>query len=124
VAEKNYGGQMVEHVLESTQRDLGRIILVESRRGKQLRAEPVVALYEKAMVVHAGERGTLMDLEDEQTSWIPGHGASPNRVDALVHGVTSVAKNIMPAAVASPTKVLAGRQMPVPGDRPNLRLIS
>lgn len=115
VAEKNYGGEMVKHTLENSRvakRVDPRIVLVESRRGKQIRAEPIVALYEKKRVYHAGQRGDLSDLEDEQTSWVPGEGDSPNRVDALVHGATDLAKSIMPAAVADPRKLLADRQAP------------
>jgi phage terminase large subunit-like protein len=115
VAEKNYGGEMVKHTLENSRvakRIDPRIILVESRRGKALRAEPIVALYEKQKVWHVGERGTLMKLEDEQTMWVPGEGASPNRVDALVHGATELAKGVMPAAVSDPMKLLKNRHSP------------
>jgi len=42
IAEKNYGGDMVRHTLESTGRKDVRVILVDSRRGKMLRAEPIV----------------------------------------------------------------------------------
>lgn len=113
VAEKNYGGDMVKHTLENSRaaKDLApRIILVESRRGKALRAEPVVALYEKQKVFHVGERGALSDLESEQTEWVPGEGPSPNRVDAMVHGATNLAKNVAPAAFASPNMLT--RQSP------------
>jgi len=92
IAEKNYGGDMVKYTLES---QLGqhqaefRVMLVESRRGKDLRAEPVVGLYEKGLVNHV--RG-LDKLETEQTTWVPSVGASPNRVDALVHGLTELSR--------------------------------
>jgi phage terminase large subunit-like protein len=105
VAEKNYGGDMVRHTLENSKTRVAispRIILVESRRGKALRAEPIVALYEKKRVTHVGERGDLNDLQDEQTTWIPGTGDSPNRVDALVHGATELAKIVMPSMIADP----------------------
>jgi phage terminase large subunit-like protein len=57
VAEKNYGGHMVKHVLETTRpKDLDcRIVMVDSRRGKKLRAEPVVARYEQQRTYHVGE---------------------------------------------------------------------
>ena len=116
VAEKNYGGDMVKHTLENSRaaKDLApRIHLVESRRGKALRAEPIVALYEKSKVFHVGERGTLSELEDEQTEWVPGEGSSPNRVDALVHGITDLAKMHMPASIADPNRLLRGRTAPI-----------
>ena len=109
VYEKNYGGEMVEHVLkQEAERRSGataRLIPVTSRRGKDIRAEPIVALYEQVRVFHVGKRGDLQKLEDEQTTWVPGEGSSPNRVDALVHGATELARRVMPAALASPTSL-------------------
>ena len=125
VPERNYGEDMVTFVLENTigkaNRDLmPRIEAVRSRRGKDIRAEPVVALYEKGKVFHVGERvmeavgtnfgsrGALQKLDDEMTTWVPGQGASPNRVDALVHAITRVAKAVMPTEVANPAELLKG----------------
>lgn len=51
VAEKNYGGEMVLSTLTNVRTD-GRIELVTSRRGKVLRAEPIVGLYEQERVHH------------------------------------------------------------------------
>lgn len=57
-------------------------------RGKDIRAEPVVTLYEQGRVHHLGH---LVALEQEQTEWNPKvTPVSPNRIDALVHGVTEV----------------------------------
>lgn len=112
VAEKNYGGDMVRHTLENSRvakRVAPKVILVESRRGKALRAEPIVALYEKKKVDHVGDRGDLGELEEEQTTWVPGEGDSPNRVDAMVHGATELAKHVMPAAISDPNKLLRER---------------
>jgi phage terminase large subunit-like protein len=92
VAEKNYGGDMVKQTLKSVD-EQALIILVDSRKGKDVRATPVVGLYEQGKVIHYGKRGDLMDLEDEQTSWIPGESPSPNRIDAVVHGITHLTKN-------------------------------
>lgn len=96
VAEKNYGGEMVRSTLTNTRRDmsggrsiLDRVELVNSRRGKQLRAEPIVGLYEQGRVHHTQVFATL---ETQQTTWVPGFGPSPDRVDALVHAATSVAE--------------------------------
>jgi predicted phage terminase large subunit-like protein len=109
VAEKNYGGDMVKNTIENVAEDRGtlvRIIEVTSRRGKELRAEPIVGLYEKHKVMHVGARGDLLALEEEQCSWVPHEGPSPNRVDALVHGATHLAKGVMPATVSNPNEVL------------------
>jgi phage terminase large subunit-like protein len=115
IAEKNYGGDMVRNTIEKEAEGLAlppRVILVDSRRGKQLRAEPVVAMYEKGRVIHVSgkDRSDLVELEEEQCEWVPGVGASPNRVDALVHGVTNLAKASMPASLASPNDLLRDRR--------------
>jgi phage terminase large subunit-like protein len=106
IAEKNYGGDMVRHTLESSGHSGARIKLVDSRRGKALRAEPIVALYEKEKVRHYRPKdataSSLADLEDEQTTWVPGEGDSPNRVDALVHGATELGRGAGPASIANP----------------------
>lgn len=107
VPEKTYGQDMVRFTLENSGYSGARIIPVDSRRGKHIRAEPIVALYEKKRVFHVGKNGQLSDLEDELTTWVPGgREASPNRLDALVHAATELAKNILPAQVADPNKVL------------------
>jgi len=92
VAEKNFGGDMVEstirHALEARD-EIARILITHAARSKQVRAEPVVGLYERKQVFHLAG---LSNLETEQTRWIPGKGASPNRIDALVWAVTELAK--------------------------------
>jgi len=59
---------------------------VTATRGKEVRAEPVAALYEQRRVHHVGEFNAL---EDEMMNWQPGE-ASPNRLDALVWAVTEL----------------------------------
>jgi phage terminase large subunit-like protein len=134
VPERNYGEDMVIFVLQNTvgkrNKDLmPRIKAVRSRRGKAIRAEPVVALYEKnhkpgekGKVFHVGARGALQALDDELTTWVPGEGDSPNRVDALVHVITSLGKGSMPAEVGSPAR-LSGGGPASPGGRGGRALI-
>lgn len=98
VVERNYGGDMVRTTLENSDQKV-RIMEVTSRRGKVIRADPVVALYEKGHVHHVGDK--LGDLEDQLLSWVPGND-SPDRLDALVHGVTELAKVVAPSSVADP----------------------
>lgn len=119
VVEKNYGGDMVRNTIDKEIDAMPgilapRIIEVDSRRGKQLRAEPIVAMYEKGRVIHVSgkDRSDLVELEDEQTQWVPGKGASPNRIDALVHGATELGKAFLPASIATPSSVLAGLRVP------------
>jgi phage terminase large subunit-like protein len=115
VAEKNYGGDMVRNTIEKEADDYAlppRVLPVNSRRGKQLRAEPIVAMYEKGRVVHVTgqHRNGLLELEGEQVEWVPGEGPSPNRIDALVHAATEVAAGFLPASLADPTSLLRGRR--------------
>lgn len=88
LGEKNYGGDMVEHTIRSAVG--GKEVSyrnVIATRGKALRAEPVAALYERGMVHHVGK---FPHLENEQCMWLPGVNKSPNRLDALVWGVTDL----------------------------------
>lgn len=86
VAERNYGGDMVKANILSVD-NMVRVKEVHASRGKDVRAEPVVALYEQLKVFHV--RG-LHDLESEMLTWVPGEGKSPNRVDALVWAITEL----------------------------------
>ena len=100
VAEKNQGGEMVRHTLQ-TINDTVPIRLVHASRGKYARAEPVSALYERNKVKHA--RG-LDALEDQMVQWEPlGSIGSPDRLDALVWAITDLALK----GVAKPTLNLA-----------------
>ena len=83
VPEKNFGGAMVKSTLRNVDKDVS-IHEVHASRGKYLRAEPVSALYEQGRVHHIG---TFPELEDELCEWEPGK-KSPNRLDALVWGIT------------------------------------
>lgn len=86
VVEVNQGGDLVETVLR-TKFTRAPIKKVHASRGKQTRAEPVVALYEQKRVKHIG---FFPFLEDQLCSWIPGVSKSPDRMDALVWGITSL----------------------------------
>lgn len=102
VAEKNFGGDMVKATLDRVMEETGRaarILITTASRSKELRAEPVVALYEQGRVGHV--KG-MEKLEKEQLEWVPGKGKSPNRVDALVHGITELAQIFGATAVVSP----------------------
>jgi len=85
VAETNQGGEMVRLTIHSNDPSIA-YRGVHAKRGKVLRAEPIVALYEQARVHHIG---SFAALEDEMCSWIPGE-ESPNRIDALVHALTDL----------------------------------
>jgi len=89
VAEKNFGGAMVENTIRAV-RPTAPVKLVTASRGKAARAEPVAALYEQGKVVH---HGRFPDLEDQmcQFSAAGYQGSkSPDRADALVWGMTEL----------------------------------
>lgn len=87
VAEKNQGGEMVEFVIRQYD-NRSRIKLIHAKKGKELRAEPVVSLYERGMVKHLPG---LNELENEMLTWVPGSGDSPNRIDWLVYAIMELA---------------------------------
>lgn len=116
VVERNFGADMVKNTLmdyaklhpEEACDDSGMDFrITESRavKGKETRAEPVVALYEQARVLHCPSAVTFGDLsmlEKEQVNWVPksrgGKFPSPNRVDALVWMVMELKTSLTYAA--------------------------
>jgi predicted phage terminase large subunit-like protein len=87
VAERNYGGDMVESTLRTADAHLP-VDVISASRGKQQRAEPVAALYEQGKVHHVGR---FNELEDQMTTWDPQESSeSPDRVDALVWAFTEL----------------------------------
>jgi phage terminase large subunit-like protein len=103
VVETNYGGDMVRNTMENVD-EKPHIKEVTSRRGKVIRADPIVAIYEKERVFHL-DTG-LGDLEDQLVSWVPGND-SPDRLDALVHAMTNLARTFEPATVSDPRDLRA-----------------
>lgn len=96
VAERNQGGEMVRHTIESEDNTVP-IRLVHASRGKFARAEPVSALYEQGRVKH---QPGLDELEQQMVTWEPlGSMGSPDRLDALVWAIT----DLMLKGVARPT---------------------
>jgi phage terminase large subunit-like protein len=88
VAERNQGGDMVKHTLQTVNETVP-IKLVHASRGKFARAEPVSALYERGKVKHL--KG-LDALEDQMVQWEPlGSIGSPDRLDAMVWAITDLA---------------------------------
>jgi hypothetical protein len=86
VAEKNYGGEMVEKVIRDTDPSVN-VKLVSATHGKAIRAEPVSALTERGQDHLVGN---FPALEDELCLWVPGDKKSPNRLDAKVWADTEL----------------------------------
>jgi phage terminase large subunit-like protein len=87
VAEVNNGGDLVEANLRQVRKAVP-FTAVRASRGKVIRAEPVSALYEQGRCHHVGNHP---GLEDQMTTWDGTTGEkSPDRVDALVWGMTDL----------------------------------
>ena len=86
VAEVNNGGDLVETNLRNISPNVS-YKSVHATRGKVIRAEPVVALYEQKRVHHVSGLGKL---EDQMTGWDATSEKSPDRVDALVWALTDL----------------------------------
>ena len=95
VAEKNNGGEMVASVIRAIDRSVP-ITLVHASRGKHVRAEPISALYEQGRVHHVGK---FDRLEDQMCQFSvdnirDANTGSPDRVDALVWGLSELFERI------------------------------
>jgi phage terminase large subunit-like protein len=94
VAEVNQGGDLVEEIIKSAAGKKSVVYrAVRASRGKRTRAEPIAALYEQGKVHHVG---VFPDLEDQMCNWLPGE-ESPDRMDALVWGLTELNRSAINA---------------------------
>jgi len=109
VIERNQGGDMCRHTLRTVRPGLP-VIEVTATRGKHVRAEPIAALYATDKVSHVGTFPELeMQMCQMTAAGYTGHG-SPDRVDALVWGLTSLfptitkgqQREVLPAFVPAP----------------------
>lgn len=89
IAEANFGGEMVRSTIAQVDRSVP-VRLVHASRGKHVRAEPILALYEQGRVHHVC---THSELED-QLCRFTAHGYegddSPDRADAAVWALSSL----------------------------------
>jgi phage terminase large subunit-like protein len=89
VAERNFGGAMVESTIR-TARQTAPVNLVTASRGKVQRAEPVAALYAQGRVRHVGQ---FPELERQyclfSTAGYVG-ARSPDHADAAIWGITEL----------------------------------
>lgn len=105
VAEVNRGGEMVKSTIRQFDRSIP-IREVRANKGKDTRAEPVAALYEQGRVYHL-ER--FQRLEQQMVEWDPTQqdelrqrkkATSPDRLDALVWGVSELGFHLGVARLA------------------------
>lgn len=86
VAERNFGADMVGHTVHSVRAGLPYGD-VRASWGKLPRAEPASALWEQG---RCHMLGMFPELENELETWTPEANWSPNRLDALVWGLTEL----------------------------------
>jgi len=90
IAETNNGGDLVERLLRAIDSDIP-YRSVTATRGKMVRAEPIAALYEQRRVHHIGY---FSELESQMTTYTGDRPKpSPDRLDALVWGLTELSKS-------------------------------
>jgi len=89
IAETNNGGDLVLHLFQQVKASIP-VKKVTATRGKQLRAEPIAALYEQGRVHHIGY---FSELENQMCEWEAGANMkSPDRLDALVWALTELSE--------------------------------
>lgn len=86
VCEVNNGGDLIEKLLRVQDVNVP-YSSVRATRGKMLRAEPISALYEQGKVHHVGY---FKELEEQMCSYTPDTVKSPDRLDSLVWGISSL----------------------------------
>jgi len=90
VVESNQGKELLRSILQNIRPDLP-VELPHAGVSKEARAEPIVALYEQGRVHHIGDPMHYTQLEEQMTTWVPTGKRgrkSPDRMDALVWGIT------------------------------------
>ena len=111
VVETNNGGDFIPALIKTIEPN-ANVIDVRAARGKVTRAEPISALYDQGRVHHAG---TFPALEDQMTAFTREVAAtrdaelpSPDRVDALVWGLTELFPDVVEVMTSALTYDTAG----------------
>ena len=116
IAETNNGGDLVLHLFQQVKSTIP-VRKVTATRGKQLRAEPIAALYEQGRVHHVGY---FSELEDQMCEYEPGvTSKSPDRMDALVWALTDLSEGSASMNfLASMARFCPACRIPVPKSNP------
>jgi predicted phage terminase large subunit-like protein len=88
IAERNQGGEMVEHTIRSVWPE-APVSTIVATRGKAVRAEPVAALYEQGRVHHVSFFAAL----EEQMCAFPVATERDDIVDALVYAISELSSS-------------------------------
>ena len=89
VAEQNFGGAMVEHVIKTANPHVP-VKTITASRGKAVRAEPIAALYEQGKICHVGRFPQLEEQMLNMSSAGYVGAKSPDRLDALVWALSDL----------------------------------
>jgi phage terminase large subunit-like protein len=111
--ENNQGGEMCRSTIHVADRDVN-VQTIHADESKTARAEPIAALDANGWLHHVGVFGML---EAQMTTWVPGEGKSPDRIDARVHVVREGLKvrEVPKSSVQSPVRGRAqGLRVPTP----------
>jgi predicted phage terminase large subunit-like protein len=87
VAERNQGGDLVAATIKTVAPGIA-VKTVHASKGKQLRAEPIAALYEQGRVHHVG---VMKGLEDQLLTF-PVANEHDDQLDSLVYAITELAE--------------------------------
>ena len=94
VAESNGADELIERNIKAHKQDHGLSVRrVPAKVSKAQRAQPVATRYASGLVHHTD---SFVQLEDQLCLWSPGDRQSPDRLDALVHGVTFLTSRATP----------------------------
>lgn len=104
IVESNQGGDMIKTIIHRIDK-LIRVRLIHATRGKYLRAEPVLHLYEQGKVKHLKRFPTL---EYEMVTFTGDQNdKSPNALDAMVYALTDLSKiSLAPSGMVRATQQL------------------
>src|SRR3954469_13705549 len=89
VAERNFGGAMVEPVIRTAGSNVP-VKTITASRGKAVRAEPIASLYEQGKVCHVGRFPQLEEQMLNMSSAGYVGAKSPDRLDALVWALSEL----------------------------------
>lgn len=112
IVEKNQGHHLLTMAINNIDPSVN-VIAVNAGTSKALRAEPVAQVYQQGRVFHAMPGYPL--LETQMKTWEPNiTKESPDRVDALVHGLTALLLTPPPGMIRGTVKIksASGHKLP------------
>ena len=119
VAERNFGGAMVENVITTAGPNVP-VKTITASRGKAVRAEPIAALYAQGKVCHVGRFPQLEEQMLNMASAGYVGAKSPDRLDALVWALSELMLGplVRQRAASAVNAIEAAHRRPAP-DRHN-----